>query len=161
MNKWMNEWMNEWMDGRTDGRTDGCGALVKTAGAICTLRVEEEDRTGYVLSASRSCDEVLQPWTKRIKTFCTFLPTESLSRWFGTTKAPPFVPPRSMLLSRGEKWSSRTSTFLRGGGAFLVVSSAFNKPFEASQSRGTKPLTLESKSRTGTRQTKDIHNLKW
>ena len=43
-----------------------CGALVKTAGAICTLRVEEEDRTGYVLSASPSCDEVLQPWTRRV-----------------------------------------------------------------------------------------------
>ena len=36
-----------------------------------------------------------------------------------------------------------------------------NRPFAASHSRGKKTAALESKSRTGTRQTKDTHNLKW
>ena len=37
-----------------------------------------------------------------------------------------------------------------------------NRPFAAGHSRAWyKTATLESKSRTGTRQTKDIHNLKW
>ena len=42
---------------------------------------------------------------QKVFEFCTFLPTDRLSRGFGTTKAPPLASPWSKLFSRDQKCS--------------------------------------------------------
>ena len=60
---------------------------------------------------------------KKCWEFCTALPTERISRGYGSAMALPLATPWSKLFCRDQKWSSRTSTFLGGekGGVFVVA----------------------------------------
>ena len=67
------------------------------------LRVKKER---YLLIRERNDYNLGEKWWD----FRTFLPTERLSRRFGTAMTPPLAPPWSKLFSRNQKWCSRTST---------------------------------------------------
>ena len=64
---------------------------------------------------------------KKCWEFCTALPTERLSRGYGSAMTPPLASPWSKLFYRDQKWSNQTSTFLGGEGGVFVVARAFKR----------------------------------